>query len=220
MTRIVWMIPAMICVLAGTARAGIELTPEETKTLGRGELVKHKVPFDEEKSVVRGTSLMVIDAPVEHVWAVMHDVTAWPRIFPYMYDAHVQFRYGQAQAVKLKVGVSVFNINSWAIMVSDPKKHEILTRLNEEKPNYAEEFYSRLQMIPQPGNRTLVVYAFKVRVSFGPVVALLGKKVIGKVEYVFLNVPQNLKKAAEGRKQQRSADKDKTASNAAEEPTK
>lgn len=214
------MIPIVVCILGRTASAGVELTPDEAERLVRGELVKHKVPFDEENSVVCGTSFVVIDAPVDEVWALMHEVSSWPSVFSHIYDSRVQFQRGEARAVKLKVGLPVFNVNAWAIMVSDPEKHEIVTRLNDKKPNYAEEFFSRLQMIPQSGDRTLIVYTFKLRVSFSPVVALLGKTIIGKVEWVFLDVPRKLKKAAEGRRSRLTEKQQKTSTSAQQSSTR
>ncbi|MCP4604640.1 MAG: hypothetical protein GY847_29655 [Proteobacteria bacterium] len=180
------------------ARANVSLSPSEIKTLARGGLVKSPLAGSGINSTIAGASFILIDSPPDIVLRAFEDVSAWTSIFPNTYKSRIVAAWGNVKVVKMRLGNRLFKFDFYFTVTSDREKRVVVYALNENKPHDIDECRGSIKFIPQPGDRTLVAFTSLVKVPFGAIIRLMGKKAIGWIEHRVLIVPRRLKKWVEG----------------------
>lgn len=196
---LVALLTLLLVALPSTAVPAVDFTASELTSLAKGKLVKRILPHSGEDSTVGGTAFMMVDLPPEIVWRALNDISAWPSIYPYTYSAQTMATQDNATSVKLRLGVSLLQANIYLTLVTDQAQYEMSTRLNKQlSSNLAKDMRSSMKLLPQPGGKTLIVYSCVTDVTLGPLVAVLGRKVIQDLENVLLRLPKLLKQYVEG----------------------
>jgi hypothetical protein len=179
------------------ARAGIDLTEKEIKTLSAGGLVMRPLPGSGKNSMIAGVSFALINAPREVVWRAFRDLSAWPVIF---YNTHEARQLGAADrksTVQVKVGNRYISFDFFLTLLSDKEKWSFSYAIDKTKPHEIEDTRGKLQLVEQPGGRTLVIFSTYVKVPFGLLIKIMGDEVLEWIEHRLLSVPTRLKEWVE-----------------------
>lgn len=188
-----------LCLVAPTlAEAGIDLSPEELRRLVQGELVVRPLPGSGMNSTVAGVSFSLINAPVERVMHAVTDISAWPHIFPNTYESKTVGERNGVRAVKMELGNRLIRMGFYLTLVLADEQNTVRFHLNKDKPHDIPDTRGWIRLIPQPGERTLVVFTGLAEIPFGALVALLGEDAIRWIEHLMLSIPARLKKWVEG----------------------
>ncbi|MDJ0765506.1 MAG: SRPBCC family protein [Myxococcota bacterium] len=174
--------------------AGISLSEQEMHTLVTGGLVKRPLPTSRQNSTLAGVSFALINAPTDVVWRALEDISAWPRIFPNTHEARVVAAQGNVRAVRMRMGNRLIKLTYFLSVHFDKDNLKVGFALNKNKPRDVDECRGYVRLIAQPGNRTLVAFSSLAKMPFGPLIRLVGDKVLGWIENRMLSMPERLKK--------------------------
>lgn len=174
--------------------SAVSFSDKEISDLAAGRMITKLHPSSGKDSTVGGTSFVLIDAPPPKVWEEFNRVDTWTEVYPYTYESRAVARSDNAVAVKLRIGVPLLQGDVFLTMVKKPENYEAVTTLNKEKSTpLAQEVKSKIRFVPQPGNKTLVIYSVIARTPFSALKAVLGEKVVTDLERVLLSLPKRLK---------------------------
>ena len=114
--------------------------------------------------VAWGTARGVVEAPIDHVQAVVHDYAQYNRFLPHFRTSRVLSQRGTSAMVYFEVGVMRDAHTLWAQMRIRARPNRGDTRIVEATlvEGNVDAFAARWELTPLPGNRTLVEFRILV----------------------------------------------------------
>jgi ribosome-associated toxin RatA of RatAB toxin-antitoxin module len=110
--------------------------------------------------VQAGRAVVLIDAPIEDVMAVIQNYGGYKSFMPNFEDSRVLSQRGASALVYVKVNVMHGAVNFWAEVKPQPKAAQGMTRVVQGKmtKGNVDQFEATWEVTPVEGNKTLVAF--------------------------------------------------------------
>jgi ribosome-associated toxin RatA of RatAB toxin-antitoxin module len=110
--------------------------------------------------VQAGRAVVLIDAPIEDVMAVIQNYGGYKSFMPNFEDSRVLSQRGASALVYVKVNVMHGAVNFWAEVKLQPKAAQGMTRVVQGKmtKGNVDQFEATWEVTPVEGNKTLVAF--------------------------------------------------------------
>ena len=189
---------SIICVLAtfslvSLSAAAVDFSPDDKEKLKAGKTVKKRLETSGQKGFFGGSGYTLIDAPVDVVWQVIKDWSAYDNMFAATVDVKEVAQKGNTSLIHYKMGYKMINIEYFLEAKFNEDNYTMTFALVDSKPHDIDMAQGYWKLFPQPGNRTLVAYVVSTKVPMG-VVNLLNDDLIKMVERNLIGAPNDVKK--------------------------
>lgn len=182
-----------LALAAPSVARALDLTPADLEHLAAGDLVRKSLPNSCRNGFYGGTGFMVVDAPVNAVWAAIQDWEAYPKAFPNTVETTEIARSGDKSLIRMRLGYRILSVKYHVSVVRDEEKKMMSFTLATNRPHDIDNARGYWRLFPQKDGRTLVVYVVAVQVPAG-IVTFLGDSIERKLERNLIGLPKYLKR--------------------------
>ena len=184
--------------IAPAVAAGVDFTAEEKRTLAAGKPVPHELSESRKGGFYGGTTWVLVDAPVEQVWAAINDWDRYTRIFPNTYETTEVSRKGDRSLVRMKLGHPVISVTYHLEMTRDAAARQLSFKQVSTHASDLDDIRGYWRLFPQKNGKTLVAYVVAFQVPMG-IVNLVGPRLENEFMNGILGVPKYVKRWTEKR---------------------
>lgn len=191
-----WTISLLSLFVTMPAMA-VEFSSAEKATLKKGRTVVKLLPSSGKKGFYGGSGYALINAPVDEVWKLLMDWSAYPKMFPNTEVCKAVSKKGNHTLLKMKIGHPVVNVRYHVQTTADPAKKSLHFKLLSEYPHDIDSLTGYWRLFPQTGGRTLAAYVVSVKAPPG-IISIAGNDLAERAIKALLKIPGNLKRWLEG----------------------
>jgi ribosome-associated toxin RatA of RatAB toxin-antitoxin module len=187
---------SLICVSIPFQSSALDFSKRDLERLTAGKLIKKRLPNSCQNGFYGGTGFSVVNAPVDVVWKMLQDWSAYPDAFPRTVEAKVLSRNGNKALVRMRLGYKLLSVKYHVNVIANDENKTLSFTLVNNRPHDIESTRGYWKLVPQDGGRTLVIYAVAVQLPAG-IVNFLGDSLEKSLERNLIGLPAYVKEYVE-----------------------
>lgn len=188
---------ALLSIFVTVPVLAIDFTDAEKSKLKEGKTVVKLLPTSGQKGFYGGSGYSLINAPVDEVWKVLQDWTAYTKMFPNTEVCAPVSKKGNKTLLKMKIGHPVVNVRYHVETTANDAEKSLHFNLLTEYPHDIDSLTGYWRLFPQAGGRTLAAYVVSVKAPPG-IMSIAGDDLANRAIRALLKIPGDIKKWLEG----------------------